>query len=238
FPTLNFNIQGGITPIIIAERMIMMSMSGALAALQLEGDAAREAFAAIQGGMSISTLYASAGSSGGGGGNTVNNDAPQSGDTDETKSYKLPGDVDNVFDGKQGPQECAFYSLEWIERYLKSNKGKNGGPRSYKDFKRIQKSVTNLSLQSLLENTGLEFRKAGSILDMGISLNKGYPVLATEHLGNIGHQVVIVEIDYNANNPSESDVKVYNSMTGQIESRYNYFGENGSPSQFYIGIPS
>src|SRR5690606_32656911 len=139
-------------------------------ALQLEGDAAQEAFAAIQGGMSTSTLYAQAGSSGGGGGNTMNNDAPKSGNTNETKRYKLPGDVDNVFDGKQGPQECAFYSLEWIERYLKSNKGKNGGPRNHKDFKSLEKNVTNANLATLLKNDGMSFREAGSVLDIGVSL--------------------------------------------------------------------
>src|SRR5690606_6416397 len=93
FPTLNFNIQGGITPNIIAERMIMMSMSGALTALQYEGDAAREAFAALQGGMSISTLYANAGTPGG---------DPKSGDDNQSLQSggeKTPDEVHSGFPG-------------------------------------------------------------------------------------------------------------------------------------------
>jgi len=130
-PSLNFNIQGGIAPNIVAEMLIMMRMNGAFAALVLTGDAIREAFAAIEEGMSISTLYAQAGSSGGGGGSgsTENNDE-QNNEEDDGRVYDRDGNPlsfghSSILPAIAGQALGHDGSTDWAYEVSKDNFGSN-----------------------------------------------------------------------------------------------------------------
>lgn len=156
------------------------------------------------------------------------------GPDNESKTYRLPGDnLNNVYKGKQLAQECTYYSLSWIDHYLKNIKGLGGTPRTpdhFRKYNHMKRGANPREIFRLVAGNFSEWaRITGGVEEMVERVRSGSPVLLIESGDDPYHAVVLVELTVNGSNPDNVDAKVYNPMSGLIEQRTNYFSTSGFP---------